>query len=160
MKSRIVFLLVLSFFLISCSTSAETNTETNEVEQSEETNDSRVVTIQEKTFEMDDLDFYTLMNRLKIALQMDETKNDEEISYLKEQVTYYENINVNLQSLIELYAMSLLAEGKIISYRMRNCAMRWKILMNKLQVTRKLQNLWIHSDGKNITEISRNTLGK
>src|SRR5690625_3932542 len=112
MKSRIVFLLVLSFFLISCSTSAETNTETNEVEQSEETNDSRVVTIQEKTFEMDDLDFYTLMNRLKIALQMDETKNDEEISYLKEQVTYYENINVNLQSLIELYAMSLLAEEK------------------------------------------------
>src|SRR5690625_2137133 len=61
---------------------------------------------------MDDLEFYTLMNRLKITLQMDVTKNDEEFSYLKEKVTYYENINVNLQSLIELYAMSLLAEEK------------------------------------------------
>ena len=112
MKSRIIFLLMLSLFLIGCTTSAESNTETTEEEQPVETNDSRVVTIQEKTFEMDDLDFYTLMNKVKLMLQKEADANENNVSYYEEQLEYYENINVNLQSLIELYAMSLLAEEK------------------------------------------------
>src|SRR5690625_6998467 len=52
------------------------------------------------------------MNQIKLILQIDIAEGDDTIAYLEEQRTYYDNINVNLQSMIELYAMSLLAEEK------------------------------------------------
>src|SRR5690625_6706677 len=52
------------------------------------------------------------MNQIKLILQIDIEEGDDTIAYLEEQRTYYDNINVNLQSMIELYAMSLLAEEK------------------------------------------------
>src|SRR5690625_96652 len=114
MKVRIGFLVLFSILLlIGCTTNAATDTEQHkEQEEAQQKNDSRVVTIQDKTFDDDDLAFYTVMNQLKLILQIDAAENDETISYLEEQRTYYENINVNLQSMIELYAMSLLAEEK------------------------------------------------
>jgi|SRR5690625_4251183 len=118
MKKRIgfLFLLIISL-LIGCTSNAATDNEQNEVEQEQneveqQENDLRVVTIQEKTFDKEDLAFYTVMNQIKLILQIDIAEGDDTIAYLEEQRTYYDNINVNLQSMIELYAMSLLAEEK------------------------------------------------
>src|SRR5690625_129559 len=119
MKVRIgfLFLLIISMH-IGCTSNAATDNEQNEVEQQEQNeveqqeNDLRVVTIQEKTFDKEDLAFYTVMNQIKLILQIDVAEGDDTIAYLEEQRTYYDNINVNLQSMIELYAMSLLAEEK------------------------------------------------
>ena len=119
MKLRIGFLLLLSFsLLIGCSTNAQSNTEQNDGEeaqseqQTELQTDEDVVTIEDKTFTGDDLDFYTTMNQLKLVVQIESAEDDNTVAYIEEQRTYYENINVNLHSMIELYAMSLLAEEK------------------------------------------------
>ncbi|HLR71843.1 MAG TPA: hypothetical protein VK085_10500 [Pseudogracilibacillus sp.] len=119
MKLRIGFLLLLSFsLLIGCSTNAQSNTEQNDGEeaqseqQTELQSDEDVVTIEDKTFTGDDLDFYTTMNQLKLVVQIESAEDDNTVAYIEEQRTYYENINVNLHSMIELYAMSLLAEEK------------------------------------------------
>src|SRR5690625_2068647 len=66
----------------------------------------------EKIFDKEDISFYNVMNKIKLILQIDVAEGDDKIAYLEEQRTYYDNINVNLQSMIELYAMSLLAEEK------------------------------------------------
>src|SRR5690625_851211 len=120
MKLRIGFLLLISFsLLIGCSTNAASNTEQNDEEeqakseqQTEPSSDEDVVTIEDKTFTGDDLEFYTKMNELKLVVQIGSAEDDDTVAYLEEQRTYYENINVNLHSMIELYAMSLLAEEK------------------------------------------------
>lgn len=74
--------------------------------------DAKVVTMEGKVFTEKDLNFYTTMNQLKLLLQINTATDDDTIHFLQEQQTYYENVNVNLQSMIELYAMSLLAEEK------------------------------------------------
>lgn len=113
---RLIGLLVLSIFLIGCAANSDseatTETEENEVEATEGNNTGDVVTMQDKTFDEEDLAFYKLMNEVSIMLQINEVEDDDKIAYLEEQLAYYENVNVNLQSMIELYAMSLLAEEK------------------------------------------------
>lgn len=119
MKMRRGLILLLALFLIGCTSNAATEDteqasadETAETAETEQTADGKVVTIQDKTFDDDDLEFYTLMNKLKLILEMNEAESDDQTEYLEEQQTYYDNVNVNLQSMIELYAMSLLAEEK------------------------------------------------
>src|SRR5690625_943494 len=91
--------------------------ETNMIENTGE--DAEVITIKDRTFVYNDLEFYELMNKVKIELYLeadlkeassDEAKERKE--FWSEQREYYDNLNVNLQSLIETYAMSLLAEEK------------------------------------------------
>src|SRR5699024_5556159 len=112
----IIFLFVLSFIVIGCSWNEEmegnTANHTSDTESVEKDTGSDVVTIQDKGFDQADLAFYTLMNQLNIILQMEVTENEKDLAYLEEQMVYFENINVNLQKMIELYAMSLLGEEK------------------------------------------------
>lgn len=111
------FLLTIAFLLGACSEETE---EPNTSKQ-QETNilEDRVITIQDKTFTKDDLEFYTLMKKIQIETNRYfdlEQQNDEERKslndYWDEQLSYYDNINVQLQHLVELYAISLLAEEK------------------------------------------------
>lgn len=91
---------------------AEDQTEDQDAEE-------KVITIEDKTFLYEDLEFYKLMNKIKVDLQLakdleeleTEKQADREV-YAEEELEYYENVNVNLQSLIELYAMSELAAEK------------------------------------------------
>lgn len=115
-------LLLIVILLIGCSahesqkqpseSEKQSENELKEHEQNDMNSDDRVVTIGDKTFYQEDLDFYTLMNKVKITLQIDAAKNEEEANQLKEQLDYFEYVNANLQSLIELYGMTLLAEEK------------------------------------------------
>lgn len=77
-----------------------------------ENNIKDIVTIEDKTFDEEDLNFYTLMNKIKIILQIDATDDEDEKNYYREQLNYYDFTNANLQSLIELYSITLLAEEK------------------------------------------------
>lgn len=52
------------------------------------------------------------MNKIKIILQIDATDDEDEKNYYREQLNYYDFTNANLQSLIELYSITLLAEEK------------------------------------------------
>lgn len=95
------------------STESSESVKTKEIET--ENDESNVITINDHDFSFGDLDFYKLMNEIKVDLQaadMEEADKGEIEAYLEEQLGYYENVNVNLQSLIELYAMTLLAEEK------------------------------------------------
>src|SRR5690625_1318669 len=118
-----LLILIVVILLVGCST--KDNAEINdsdvdegadiEAEKEEEQGDNlpkEIVTIEDKTFDQEDLDFYTLMNKIKITLQIDAAKDEEEIDYYKDQFKYYDFVNANLQSLIELYAVTLLAEEK------------------------------------------------
>lgn len=112
---RLTFILIISSLLLGgCATPSEGSNEEVKEESKKEENasDSKVVTINGKTFNEDDLEFYTLINKVKIQLQVVESNDEDQRTYYEEQLEYYDNINVNLQSLIELYAMSLLAEEK------------------------------------------------
>lgn len=112
---RLTFILIISSLLLGgCTTPSEGSNEevVEESEKKEIASDSKVVTINGKTFNEDDLEFYTLINKVKIQLQVAESNDEDQRTYYEEQLEYYDNINVNLQSLIELYAMSLLAEEK------------------------------------------------
>lgn len=112
---RLTFILIISSLLLGgCTTPSEGSNEevVEESEKKEIASDSKVVTINGKTFNEDDLEFYTLINKVKIQLQVAESNDEDQRMYYEEQLEYYDNINVNLQSLIELYAMSLLAEEK------------------------------------------------
>src|SRR5690625_5192945 len=126
--------LCMGLFVVACADGEDdSQTESNKdgnIEQtdtnSEETNmientgeDAEVITIKDRTFVYNDLEFYELMNKVKIELYLeadlkeassDEAKERKE--FWSEQREYYDNLNVNLQSLIETYAMSLLAEEK------------------------------------------------
>lgn len=107
-----IVILFTFVFLVGCSANAEQETPAPKDDASDEAEDSRVVTIGDKTFDRDDLAFYTLMSQIKLTLEKTAAKSESERTYYEEQLAYYENINVNLQSLIELYSMSLLAEEK------------------------------------------------
>ncbi|GFZ86551.1 hypothetical protein GCM10010978_28090 [Compostibacillus humi] len=78
-----------------------------------------VVTINEKTFDKDDVEFFTLMEKIRIEAgrHLDQKQFDGEEwegrnAYWEEQLEYFENMNVQLQNVVEIYAMSLLAEEK------------------------------------------------
>ena len=78
-----------------------------------------VVRIEETTFTQADMAFYTLMQRVKNELNRSddaETLQGEALNdsnaYWDGQNDLYDNVNVQLQNLIEIHAMSLLAKEK------------------------------------------------
>src|SRR5690606_1796194 len=75
--------------------------------------------INEKTFDKDDVEFFTLMEKIRIEAgrhldqkQFDGEEWEDRNAYWEEQLEYIENMNVQLQNVVEIYAMSLLAEEK------------------------------------------------
>jgi len=127
------FIMILMLLLTSCSNDvsedATTNDDANDEpkteansssEDNEETSDDdSVVTIDGDDMTYDDLEFYTLMDKIKIELNRAEDKKslsgdelNDKNAYWDEQIAQYENVNIGLQSMIEIKSMSLLAEEK------------------------------------------------
>ena len=78
-----------------------------------------VVRIEETTFTQADMAFYTLMQRVKNELNRSEDAEtlqgealNDSNAYWDGQNDLYDNVNVQLQNLIEIHAMSLLAKEK------------------------------------------------
>jgi len=101
--------------------SQEDGTSQDEKKQVEQAGDSaeQVVTINEKTFTKDDLAFYTLMKKIEIEKyrsadqqQLSDEQLEDQEAYWDEQLSYFDEMNVQLQNMIEIYAMALLAEEK------------------------------------------------
>lgn len=117
-QSIMISLLLMAVFMLgACSKDTEEPNTTKQ--QNTNVIEDRVITIQDKTFTKDDLEFYTLMKKIQIETKRYkdiQNLEGEELSsqnvYWDEQLTYYDNMNVQLQHLVELYAMSLLAEEK------------------------------------------------
>ncbi|HLS59769.1 MAG TPA: hypothetical protein VK044_01390 [Virgibacillus sp.] len=119
----IIISIILMATISACKTEKEKDSiESNEEEEPSVTEDddkSEVVTIEDKIFLYEDLEFYKLMNQIQVDINLEEERStideeniEERAEFWNEQLEYYENVNVNLQSLIETYAMSLLAEEK------------------------------------------------
>src|SRR5690625_6946511 len=98
--------------MTGCATDSETKETQNNSSDEVTFKEGKVVSVKDKTFYEEDLDFHTLMNKIKLLLQKEVTEDEEQLEYLDEQIEYHDNINVNLQSMIELYAAALLAEEK------------------------------------------------
>src|SRR5690625_7320920 len=114
----IIISIILMATISACKTEKEQDTiESNEEESPSVTEDddkSEVVTIEDKIFLYEDLEFYKLMNQIQVDINLEEERStideeniEERAEFWNEQLEYYENVNVNLQSLIETYAMSL-----------------------------------------------------
>src|SRR5690625_6670019 len=119
----IIISIILMATISACKTEKEKDSiESNEEEEPSVTEDddkSEVVTIEDKIFLYEDLEFYKLMNQIQVDINLEEERStideeniEERAEFWNEQLEYYDNLNVNLQSLIETYAMSLLAEEK------------------------------------------------
>lgn len=93
--------------------------ETQADEQTERNPNDKVVTVNEEVFYQRDLEFYTLMKKIQIEINryfdqenFEGAELSERNGYWDEQLDYHDNINVQLQNLIEIHAMRLLAEEK------------------------------------------------
>lgn len=104
-------LLLVAFGCSSLETEVEngdSQLETNKIESP--FIDGKVVTIDGHTFDERDLQFHTLMNKVIVILE--KAANETDADRYDEQLDYYDYVNANLQTLIELYSMTLLAEEK------------------------------------------------
>lgn len=128
-KFAVIFL-IIGIFLSACSNSEEQpiegDQETGEVPIEKEDNNKTaleekdaVVTINDETFYADDLEFFTLMENIQFEINRHYDQQEYEGAeledrnvYWDEQFQYYVNVNVQLQNLIEIYAMALLAKEK------------------------------------------------
>lgn len=83
-------------------------------EQSAES--EKVIEMEGTTFNKKEMEFYALMQKIFIERNRSEdlkkNSEDETNAYWDSQVAQYENVNVQLQSLIEVHAMALLAKEK------------------------------------------------
>ncbi|MDQ0215621.1 hypothetical protein J2S13_002039 [Oikeobacillus pervagus] len=120
--------LLLILFLVGCSSGKSdvtdqkeqtTTDEQTKQSQSKLSENTKIITINGNDFLDKDLEFYTLMNKMMVELKRSEDIESLEVekvadrnAYWDEQLESYDNINVNLQSLIELNAMALLGEEK------------------------------------------------
>ena len=124
-----ILLVVIGLLLLSaCSgteldgdnANVETKSVQNEAKHTDHSTDTNeVVSINNKQFNQDDLAFYTAMKKIQFEInryfdgqQYEGEELVERDSYWDEQLAYYNNVNVQLQNLMELYAMALLAEEK------------------------------------------------
>lgn len=119
-------LLLVIFLLASCASDGNSNKAVDKEvknqaagEYNQEEGSESIVTIDGEDMTRDDLAFYTLMDKIKIELNRAEDENNlsgEELAdknaYWDEQLAQYENINIGLQSMIEIKSMSLLAQEK------------------------------------------------
>lgn len=113
MKGKQIRLVLLSVMMMAILTACSNNKEKEEIVE------EKVVTIADKTFSKGDLEFYTLMKKIQIEINRhfdmasyDGEDLEKRTVFWDDQLNYNENINVQLQNLIEIYAMSLLAEEK------------------------------------------------
>lgn len=83
-------------------------------EQSAES--EKVIEMEGTTFNKKEMEFYALMQKIFIERNRSEdlkkNSEDETNAYWDSQAAQYENVNVQLQSLIEVHAMALLAKEK------------------------------------------------
>src|SRR5690625_2713831 len=107
MSRKIISLLLVVGFLAGCQDNANTENTEKTAEKPANNDITKVVTIDDQTLEKEDLDFHMLLNKIRYILKAEQ---EEAPSDFDEQLAYYDNINVNLQSMIELHAMTLLAE--------------------------------------------------
>lgn len=119
-------LLLVVFLIASCASDADSNEAVDKEvenqaadESNQEEGSESIVTIDGEDMTRDDLAFYTLMDKIKIELNRAEDEEDlagEELAdknaYWDEQLAQYENVNIGLQSMIEIKSMSLLAAEK------------------------------------------------
>lgn len=114
----ILFIVLLSIFILQgCAGEAE-GTRNVSNDRAVEASDV-VVTIEGRDFTTEDMKFYTLMQKVKNELNrigdaegLNGEKLDESNAYWEAQNLQYDNINVQLQNMIEIYAMSLLGKEK------------------------------------------------
>lgn len=122
-RLRLIYLLLLVGLLSACSASLTNNPEKNASPETEgktlPASSESVVTIDGETMTRDDLAFYTVMEKIMIELNRAEDEANltgedliDKNTYWDEQLTQFDNVNVGLQSMIEMKAMSLLAEEK------------------------------------------------
>lgn len=97
----------------------EQNEDREEGEKASNAQNDAVVMIEDHIFDEADLAFYTFIEKVKIEidradelLELTGEKATERQDYWDEQLNYLDNVNVQLQNMIELYAMRLLAEEK------------------------------------------------
>ncbi len=97
----------------------EQNEDREEGEKASNAQNDAVVMIEDHIFDEADLAFYTFIEKVKIEidradelLELTGEKATERQAYWDEQLNYLDNVNVQLQNMIELYAMRLLAEEK------------------------------------------------
>ncbi|AXH98277.1 hypothetical protein DV702_00300 [Sporosarcina sp. PTS2304] len=117
---RISLLLVSLLFLVLTGCTNETEPAKEPATPQEPTeNEQDVVKINDTTFTEKEMDFYALMQKIFIERNRSADMEDaspEEIddidSYWDMQRAQYDNVNVKLQTLIELHSMSLLAKEK------------------------------------------------
>lgn len=123
MLKRLLFSLITTSLLVSCSneqTDKINDITSNHKKETTPINTSdAVITLKDTTYTKEALDFYILMNKVNIEWNRHEDektltgeKRLDKLAYWDEQLQQYENLNVNLQSFIELHAMALLAEEK------------------------------------------------
>ena len=116
---RILYAVMIAAAILGGCAEAATLADNQHEDSKEVFQEEDVVTIEGHIFTKDDLAFYTLMEKIKIELaraeETEQLKADalaEGNAYWDDKVNQYENINVQLQGLIDIYAMSLLAEEK------------------------------------------------
>lgn len=120
---RQLSLLLLVGLLSACSANLTSDSAKNDSPETEErtppANSESVVSIDGETMTRDDLAFYTIMEKIMIELNRAEDEAnltgedlDDKNAYWDEQLRQLDNVNVGLQSMIEIKAMSLLAEEK------------------------------------------------
>lgn len=113
-------MVTLLFVLGGCAEKEVQPIEQEEQQQQQPAVDEdAVVRIEETTFTQADMAFYTLMQRVKNELNRSEDAEtlqgealNDSNAYWDGQNDLYDNVNVQLQNLIEIHAMSLLAEEK------------------------------------------------
>lgn len=125
-KQWVELLGILMFTLIlTACLGTDSDTDTKDTDKEREINDSipedAVVSINGIIFDEEDLQFYTFMEKVKIEsnryydlLELDGEDAEKRNAYWDEQISYLENVNVQLNQMIELYAMRLLGEEKHI----------------------------------------------
>lgn len=140
MKNKwwIFIILVVALTMSACGKQeVETKTQSTPVDNTpvENAESEAIVKIDGTLFDKSDLEFYTLMQVINIELARNENNND----YVNERLKQFENSNVQLQTLIEIHAMSLLAKEK--NYFIPPEKLEKKVEEFKSSVDEKIENM-------------------
>ncbi|WP_301107742.1 hypothetical protein [Sporosarcina sp.] len=109
--------LTILLLLTGCSDDQQKKKDEPVATEKESVDSDKVIEIEGKTFTKNEMEFYALMQKIFIERNRSEdVKNSNEIektnNYWDSQAAQYDNVNVQLQSLIEVHAMALLAKEK------------------------------------------------
>jgi hypothetical protein len=108
--------IVIVLFLAGCSDNRRDATVEPLPEKEQSAESEKVIEMEGTTFNKKEMEFYALMQKIFIERNRSEdlkaNPEDEINTYWDSQAAQYDNINVQLQSLIEVHAMALLAKEK------------------------------------------------